>query len=151
MATVNKRTYPNNYFAWYNDDNRIALITEDTTSTSGERTTEKYDTFQGSGDSGTISAFANYAAGSHDADVKATSSNHGLLTGDSITIADADTSAHNGTHTITRIDDNNFYFEATFGADSTASWSSDNVINGLRITNIQVFELEEDTFDTTYS
>ena len=47
MAT-NKRTYPNNYFAWYNDDDRIAILVLDTTSTSGERTKEKYDTYQGS-------------------------------------------------------------------------------------------------------
>jgi len=46
MAT-NKRTYPNIYFSWYNDDNRVAILTEDTTATSGERTTEKYDTYQG--------------------------------------------------------------------------------------------------------
>ena len=48
MAT-NKRTFPNTYFTWYNDDNRIAILTQDTTSTSGERTSEKYDTFQGTG------------------------------------------------------------------------------------------------------
>ena len=46
MAT-NKRTYPNDYFAWYNDDQRLAIICEDTTATSGERTKEKYDTYQG--------------------------------------------------------------------------------------------------------
>jgi hypothetical protein len=46
MAT-NKRTYPNDYFAWYNDDNRVAILTQDTTATSGERTSEKYDTYQG--------------------------------------------------------------------------------------------------------
>ena len=45
MAT-NKRTYPNSYFAWYNDDQRLAILTQDTTATSGERTQEKYDTFQ---------------------------------------------------------------------------------------------------------
>ena len=44
---INKRTYPNDYFAWYNDDQRLAIITEDTTATSGERTQEKYDTYQG--------------------------------------------------------------------------------------------------------
>ena len=44
---VNKRTYPNNYFAWYNDDGRIAVVSIDTASTSGERTKEKYDTYQG--------------------------------------------------------------------------------------------------------
>ena len=46
MAT-NKRTYPNSYFAWYNDDNRVAILCQDTTSTPSERTKEKYDTFQG--------------------------------------------------------------------------------------------------------
>ena len=46
MAT-NKRTYPNDYFAWYNDDERLAILCEDTTATSGERTQEKYDTYQG--------------------------------------------------------------------------------------------------------
>jgi len=44
------RSYPNNYFAWYNDDDRIAIVVLDTTSTSGERTKEKYDTWQNSGD-----------------------------------------------------------------------------------------------------
>mgnify|MGYP003131882824 FL=1 len=47
MAT-NKRTYPNDYFTWYNDDDRIAVLVLDTTSTSGERTKEKYDSYQGS-------------------------------------------------------------------------------------------------------
>jgi len=46
MAT-NKRTYPNNYFAWYNDDQRLAIVCEDTTASSGERTKEIYDSFQG--------------------------------------------------------------------------------------------------------
>ena len=46
MAT-NKRTYPNTYFAWYNDDDRLAILTQDTTSTSGEKTKEKYDSYQG--------------------------------------------------------------------------------------------------------
>ena len=47
MAT-NKRTYPNDYFTWYNDDDRLAILSQDTTATSGERTQEKYDTYQGS-------------------------------------------------------------------------------------------------------
>ena len=46
MAT-NKRTYPNTYFAWYNDDKRVAILCQDTTSSSSERTTEKYDSYQG--------------------------------------------------------------------------------------------------------
>ena len=43
-----KRDYPNKNFAWYNDDDRLAILAEDTTDTSGERTTEKYDTYQDS-------------------------------------------------------------------------------------------------------
>ena len=135
MAT-NKRTYPNNYFTWYNDDNRIAILVDQLSTGSGDRTTEKYDTFQGSGSSGSITVFADYGSGR----VKATSPNHGLLSDDSITIADATTSTHNGTHSITRIDDDNFYFTATWGEDSTASWSSDNVINGIRITYHSKYE-----------
>ncbi len=61
MAT-DKRTYPNDYFVWYNDDDRVAILTQDTTATSGERTREKYDTFQGSGSSGSITAFANHGS-----------------------------------------------------------------------------------------
>ena len=41
-----KRTYPNDYFAWYNDDNRLAVVCEDTSSSSGEKTRERYDTYQ---------------------------------------------------------------------------------------------------------
>ena len=41
-----KNDFPNQNFAWYNDDNRIAIVARDDTSTSGERTKEKYDTFQ---------------------------------------------------------------------------------------------------------
>ena len=42
-----KRNYPNSYFAWYNDDDKLAIVCQDTTSTSGEKTKEKYDTYQG--------------------------------------------------------------------------------------------------------
>ena len=41
-----KRTYPNDYFAWYNDDKRIAILCLDTTSTTTEQTKEPYDTYQ---------------------------------------------------------------------------------------------------------
>ena len=132
MAT-DKRTYPNDYFAWYNDDDRLAILTQDTTSTSGERTREKYDTFQGSGSSGSITAFANYhstVAGT----VRATDADHGLSTNDSITVSGATTSAHNITASVTKIDKDNFYYTATFGADSTATWTSTNVLSGIRIT-----------------
>ena len=41
-----KRTYPNNYFAWYNDDKRVAILCLDTTSTTSEQTKESYDSYQ---------------------------------------------------------------------------------------------------------
>ena len=41
-----KRDYPNDYFAWYNDDKRVAILAEDTTGISNERTKERYDTYQ---------------------------------------------------------------------------------------------------------
>lgn len=45
---VDKRTYPNDYFAWYNDDSRVAIICEDkTTEDIVEKTRERYDTYQG--------------------------------------------------------------------------------------------------------
>ena len=40
------RNYPNDYFAWYNDDKRLAVLCLDTTSTSREPTKKKYDTYQ---------------------------------------------------------------------------------------------------------
>ena len=45
-----KRDYPNTYFAWYNDDRRLAILEIDTTATSGERTKEKYDSYQSAAD-----------------------------------------------------------------------------------------------------
>ena len=42
-----KRDYPNDYFCWFNDDDRLAILSLDNTSTSStERTKEKWDTFQ---------------------------------------------------------------------------------------------------------
>ena len=44
------RDYPNDYFAWFNDDKRVAVVEVDTTSTSGEKTKEKYDSYQSGAD-----------------------------------------------------------------------------------------------------
>ena len=41
-----KRNYPNDYFAWYNDDKRVAILCLDTTATTAEQTKEPYDTYQ---------------------------------------------------------------------------------------------------------
>ena len=47
---INKRSYPNSYFAWYNDDDRLALVCKvisndvsDTTQT----VIDRYDTYSG--------------------------------------------------------------------------------------------------------
>ena len=45
-----KRDYPNKNFAWYNDDNRLAILEIDAESTAGETTREKYDSFQSEDD-----------------------------------------------------------------------------------------------------
>jgi|TARA_Y100001938_G_scaffold147980_1_gene230480 hypothetical protein len=47
MATQ-KRTFPNQYFAWYNDDKRVAVLALDLTTDSTESTNEAYDTYQDS-------------------------------------------------------------------------------------------------------
>ena len=49
--STDKRSYPNSYFAWYNDDERLALvckvISNDVSDTT-ETTIDKYDTYSGS-------------------------------------------------------------------------------------------------------
>ena len=148
MAT-NKRTYPNTYFTWYNDDNRIAILAQDTTTTSGERTKEKYDTFQGDGSSGSITAVANYVAGSHDNDILVTSADHGLITGDSITVAG--TTDYNGTVTVTKVDKDTFYYEENYTSSQTGTWSATNVLSGLRVTYHAKYEEATATTDNLQS
>jgi hypothetical protein len=43
-----KRDYPNNYFAWYNDDDKLAILYVDSASDSSEKTKEMYDTYSDS-------------------------------------------------------------------------------------------------------
>jgi|TARA_Y100001973_G_C5025678_1_gene245429 ATP/maltotriose-dependent transcriptional regulator MalT len=40
-----KTDYPNDYFAWYNDDKTISVVCQKTSSDSSEKTKEKYDTY----------------------------------------------------------------------------------------------------------
>jgi hypothetical protein len=50
MATT-KRNFPNDYFAWYNDDDRLAIVSRVLTndvSDSTETTLDKYDTYTNS-------------------------------------------------------------------------------------------------------
>jgi len=131
MAT-NKRTYPNDYFAWYNDDTRLAIVTQDTTNDSSERTTEKYDSFQGTGDlSGNITETAASST------VVITSASHGLIDNDRVTISG--TTTYDGNRTITRVNDNSFSItDSNSGSDEGAvsgvTWTSLFINDGLRIT-----------------
>ena len=124
MAT-NKRTYPIDYFACYNDDKRVAIVTLDTASTSGERTKEKYDTFQGDGNlSGTISDMVTDGS-----TVTITSASHGLDTGATTTqeverISISGTRHYNGNHEVTRVDDNSFTISSS-ALGATADTISD--------------------------
>jgi hypothetical protein len=140
MAT-NKRTYPNTYFAWYNDDNRVGILTQDTTATSGERTKEKYDTFQGSGNlSGTIT----------DADCSGvtivfTSAAHGLSTGDRISVSGTtnfnDDNLNTQSVTVTDVDTFTMVrSSSSTDTNETGTWTSLFVDNALRITYHSKYE-----------
>jgi len=134
MAT-NKRTYPNSYFAWYNDEDRLAILTQDTTATSGERTSEKYDSFQGAGNlSGNLTASSTSAG----AFVDFTSASHGLAVGDRVAISG--TTSYDGNHAVTVVGDANTFriaatnSESNEGASSGVTFTSLFIDNGLRIT-----------------
>ena len=140
MAT-NKRTYPNSYFTWYNDEDRLAILTQDTTATSGERTTEKYDSFQGDGNlSGNLTASSTSAG----AFVDFTSASHGLAVSDRVVISG--TTSYDGNHAVTVVGDaNTFRIAATNstsneGASSGVTFTSLFIDNGLRITYTAKYE-----------
>jgi len=136
------RNYPNTYFAWFNDDQRLAILSLDTTSsTITERTTEKYDTFQGTGNlSGTISAFADYN-GTVAGTTKATcSADHNLATGDRLTISSSPDSYYDGNYSITKIDGDEFYFTKTYSAEDSGTFTSLFVDKGIRITYKSKYE-----------
>ena len=46
MAT-NKRSFPNSYFAWYNDDDRLAIVCKVLSNDTTETVIDKYDTYSG--------------------------------------------------------------------------------------------------------
>jgi len=133
-----ERNYPNSYFAWFNDDQRLAILSLDTTSTSSaERTTEKYDSFQGTGNlSGTITDLDGDAT-----TATATSASHGLATDDRVTISG--TTSYDGDYTVTVTNANVFTFsDPTDGTsdDETGSFTSLFIDNGLRITYKSKYE-----------
>ena len=132
-----ERNYPNDYFAWFNDDQRIAILSLDTTSTgSGERTTEKYDTFQGAGNlSGTITQTSTGAG----ATVTFTSASHNLAVDDRVTVSS--TTSYDANYSVTAVATNTFTVSATNSESSeTGSWVSLFIDNGLRITYKSKYE-----------
>ena len=140
MAT-NKRTFPNNYFSWYNDDTRLAILALDTEVSSGERTKEAYDTWQGTGNlSGTISTFADYS-GTVSGTTKATcSASHSLETGDRVTLASSPDAYYDGNYSITKVDADEFYFTKAYSAEDSGTFTSLFINDGLRITYHSKYE-----------
>ena len=137
-----ERNYPNDYFAWFNDDKRLAILSLDTTSTtSSERTTQKYDTFQGTGNlTGTISAFANYTSTVSGTTKATCSADHSLASGDRVTITSAPDSYYDGNYTITITSVDSFYFTKTYSGEDSGTFTSLFVNDGLRITYKSKYE-----------
>ena len=135
-----ERNYPNDYFVWYNDDQRLAILSLDTTSTtSGERTTEKYDTFQGTGNlSGTISDLD----GDGTTATATCSAAHSLATDDRVTISG--TTSYDGDYAVT-VNSSTTVFtfsDPTDGSsdNETGSFTSLFINDGLRITYKSKYE-----------
>ena len=126
-----KRNYPNDYFCWYNDDDRIAILERVTSTDSTETHSEPWDSFQSDGDlSGNITATSTSST------VVLTSTGHGLTTGDRVTISG--TTTYDGNRTITRVNDDTFSITdsnstSDEGAASGVTWTSLFVNNGLRV------------------
>lgn len=70
---------------------------------------------------GTIASVANYG-GTVAGTVLATDAAHGLATGDVITVTTTGGTDYSGTHTITRVSADTFYFTATWVATGTGTW-----------------------------
>ena len=133
------RDTPNAYFAWYNDDDRLAIVVRQSDSnTSKGITSGEYDTFYDSGNlSGTITTFADNGDGT----VRVTDAGHGLATGDTISITSspdndyATASADSGgDYTVTKVNTNLFDITATYVAEVSGSWTSLFVDEGIRMT-----------------
>ena len=137
-----ERNFPNDYFAWFNDDQRLAILSLDTTSTdSSERTTEKFDTFQGTGNlSGSIT----------DADcsgttITFTSASHGLATNDRVSISGTTNFNDDNlaSQTVTVSDANTFTMtrsSSDSNTNETGTFTSLFIDDGLRMTYKSKYE-----------
>ena len=131
-----KRNYPNNYYAWYNDDNRVAILERVTSTDNTETHRQDWDTFQSSGDlSGTISDLD----GSGSTATATTSAAHNLENNDRITISGTTTYA--GKYTVTVSNTTQFTFTHTGStSNETGSFVSLFVDDGLRLTYHSKYE-----------
>jgi len=137
-----ERNFPNDYFAWFNDDQRLAILSLDTTSTdSSERTTEKFDTFQGTGNlSGSIT----------DADcsgttITFTSASHGLATNDRVSISGTTNFNDDNlaSQTVTVSDANTFTMtrsSSDSNTNETGTFTSLFIDDGIRMTYKSKYE-----------
>jgi hypothetical protein len=109
------------YGSMYLNDNATAQVIETADTPIGLRNFTTGTVFGFTYDAGNtagITAYADYS-GTVAGTVLATSATHGLTTGDYITIRG--TTNYNGLFQITKVDDNSFYFTATWVADDGAS------------------------------
>lgn len=150
MATI-KRNYPNNYFVWYNDDLRLAILERVTSSDSSNTHSQPWDTFQSSGDlSGSITLFANWTT-TVSGTTAITSSAHGLTDGDRVTITSSPDSYYDGNYAITKIDTDRFYIVKSYSAEDDGTWTSLFVDDGLRITFHSNYEEVDAVTDDLYT
>ena len=145
MATRDK---PNNNFAWYNDDDRLAIVERQrSTDDSKGVSSGEYDSYLSDGNlSGTISAFADYNGTVAGTTKATTSSDHGLNTLDTVTIASSPDSYYDGDYTITKIDGDEFYFTKAYSAEDSGTFTSLFVDDGIRMT---IHSKYEDVSDLT--
>ena len=137
---VTKRNYPNDYFAWYNDDDRIAILERVTTTDSSQTHRETWDSFQSSGDlSGSITTFANYTS-TVSGTTLITSTAHGLATNDRVSITSSPDSYYDDNYTITKVSADTFYIVKSYSAEDDGTWTSLFVDDGLRLTYHSKYE-----------
>ena len=124
-----KRNYPNDYYAWFNDDDRIAILERVTSTDSSQTHKEMWDSLQSGGDlSGTITDLD--GSGST---ATVASASHGLATGDRITVSG--TTTYDGNYAITYTGTGTFTFSHSGStSNETGSWVSLFIDNGLRVT-----------------
>ena len=130
-----KRNYPNDYFCWYNDDDRLAILERVTSTDSSQTHKEAWDSFQSDGDlSGTITVFADAGSG----EVTVTSEAHGLTSSsshnDRVSITSSPDAYYDGNYSITRVDADNFKITKAYSAEDSGTWNSLFVDDGLRLT-----------------